>query len=134
LSDATNYLADGVPVAVFPEGQISPDGALLPMKAGFFKLAMQTGVPIVPLGMWGNQTAWIMEPPAADGTSIPSKFLDSADIHVHIGSPIDPAGLTLEELMAKVASEIDRLTKGLPNYSLDIYEHPLTQRDVSTSL
>jgi 1-acyl-sn-glycerol-3-phosphate acyltransferase len=52
-----DYLADGVPVGVFPEGTISKTGELMPLKTGFFKLAMETGVPIVPIGMWGNQDA-----------------------------------------------------------------------------
>lgn len=122
IQDAANYLADGVPVVVFPEGTISPTGVLMPFKVGFFKLAMETGVPIVPIGMWGNQDAWPMDKPKGDGSSVPSPWLGAADIQMHIGSPISTTdGSTLDELVVKVSADIDRITKALPNYTMDIY-------------
>jgi 1-acyl-sn-glycerol-3-phosphate acyltransferase len=116
MDDAASYLADGVNVALFPEGEISANGKLLPIKYGFFKLAHRTGVPIVPIGMWGNADAWGCAKPV-NGLNVPKKILGAADIHVRIGAPVlTDDGSTLDELVVKVAGELERLTKSLPNY------------------
>ena len=49
-------LAEGVPVLLFPEGTRSPDGQLLPFKDGAFQLAIEAGVPIVPVALTGTRS------------------------------------------------------------------------------
>ena len=46
---------DEVSVAVFPEGYTSKDGRLQHFRAGAFKIAMKTGVPIVVCSLAGTQ-------------------------------------------------------------------------------
>jgi 1-acyl-sn-glycerol-3-phosphate acyltransferase len=46
-------LAGGEIVGVFPEGRITPDGALLPAQPGVIAIAARAGVPIVPVGVRG---------------------------------------------------------------------------------
>lgn len=41
-------------VAIFPEGILNPSGELLPFKQGAAMLALQAGVPVVPLYSLGN--------------------------------------------------------------------------------
>ena len=48
---AQRILAAGHPLAVFPEGTRSPDGALREVKDGLALLAQRTGVPIVPVAI-----------------------------------------------------------------------------------
>ncbi len=48
-------LREGSNVLIFPEGSRSPDGALLPFKKGAFSLALQSGVPIVPVVISGTR-------------------------------------------------------------------------------
>jgi 1-acyl-sn-glycerol-3-phosphate acyltransferase len=53
---AAEVLRSGVDMTVFPEGTRSPDGRLLPFKKGPFHMAMETGVPIVPVTILGTRT------------------------------------------------------------------------------
>jgi 1-acyl-sn-glycerol-3-phosphate acyltransferase len=50
-------LARRVSVMIFPEGTRSPDGEMLPFKDGAFRLAVDAGVPILPLALAGTRTA-----------------------------------------------------------------------------
>lgn len=54
LADAAARIRAGQSVAIFPEGTRSKDGALLPFKRGSFTLAMEAGVPLVPLAIHGG--------------------------------------------------------------------------------
>ena len=54
LDQAANTLLAGISVAAFPEGTRSRDGKLLPFKQGMFYLAIQTGIPIVPVTVIGS--------------------------------------------------------------------------------
>ncbi len=49
LEQAASVMRSGVSMTVFVEGTRSPDGRLLPFKKGPFFLAMQCGVPVVPV-------------------------------------------------------------------------------------
>lgn len=54
LRAAGQVLRSGISMMVFPEGTRSPDGRLLPFKKGPFYLAMETGVPVVPVTILGT--------------------------------------------------------------------------------
>lgn len=49
---ACQYLREGKTVALFPEGKQSPAGARIPAKTGAIRMALETGAPIVPLGLY----------------------------------------------------------------------------------
>jgi 1-acyl-sn-glycerol-3-phosphate acyltransferase len=53
LSRAAARIAAGESVAVFPEGTRSPDGSVMPFKRGSFVLALEAGVPVVPVSLCG---------------------------------------------------------------------------------
>jgi 1-acyl-sn-glycerol-3-phosphate acyltransferase len=95
LDRAAEKLREGISVAAFPEGTRSRDGRLLPFKAGMFYLAIQTGVPIVPVTIIGSGK--IM--------SAKSWQVNRGEIIMVIGKPIDVSVYTIEtraELMEKV--------------------------------
>jgi 1-acyl-sn-glycerol-3-phosphate acyltransferase len=54
LDLAAEKLQEGISVASFPEGTRSRNGQLLPFKQGMFYLAIQTGIPIIPVSIIGS--------------------------------------------------------------------------------
>lgn len=54
ISEGIEILKSGHSMVLFPEGTRSPDGELLDFKAGGFKLATKSGVPIVPVTINGS--------------------------------------------------------------------------------
>ena len=54
LSAAVAALAQGECVAVFPEGTISLDLEPMRAKSGTARLALESGAPVVPVGLWGT--------------------------------------------------------------------------------
>lgn len=57
LVHAERALKDGEIVVIFPEGKVStdPSVALLPPKSGVARLALSTGVQVIPCATWGGQ-------------------------------------------------------------------------------
>ena len=102
LRFAADVLRSGVNMTIWPEGTRSPDGRLLPFKRGPFHLAMETGVPIVPITLAGTHEIW-----------------RKGEFAIHPGTatvvfhePIDPAAYaSLEDLIEAVR---ERIRSGLP--------------------
>ncbi|HUL70558.1 MAG TPA: lysophospholipid acyltransferase family protein [Gemmatimonadales bacterium] len=83
-------LARRVSVIIFPEGTRSKTGELLPFKDGAFHLAIETGVPILPLAVSGTRTAlakrdWRVAPAVAEVRVLP---------------PIETTGMTKADVAA----------------------------------
>ena len=51
LTQAVRTLAAGRSVVIFPEGAISPPDGFAPVHSGVARLALQSGVPVVPIGI-----------------------------------------------------------------------------------
>jgi len=51
LKQAVRILASGRSVVIFPEGAISPADGFAPVRSGVARLALQSGVPVVPIGI-----------------------------------------------------------------------------------
>lgn len=54
IGAAREALRHGMHLTIFPEGTRSRDGQLLPFRKGAFYLAMETGVPVVPVVLRGT--------------------------------------------------------------------------------
>jgi 1-acyl-sn-glycerol-3-phosphate acyltransferase len=55
---ATEVLKKGLHMVIYPEGTRSADGRLLPFKKGPFHLAMDSGVPVIPVTILGTFESW----------------------------------------------------------------------------
>lgn len=102
IDQAAKKVKNGKNVMVFPEGTRSPDGELLPFKKGGFVLAIKSGVPVLPIGIYGSNKI------------LPkgSLRISSGVINVVVGKPIDTRNFSVEEkekLMDVVRKEIEKL-------------------------
>lgn len=99
LATCRDRLDDRVSVMIFPEGTRSTDGDLLPFKDGAFRLAIEAGVPILPLAVHGTATA-LRKHDWRQGRS-------TAEVHVLEPVPTDGLGPDdLGELKATVRRRI----------------------------
>ena len=104
LKQSLRYLHEGLSFALYPEGTRSPDGRLRSFKRGAFVMAIQAGVPIVPVSIAGAQKImgkgeWAIQP---------------GEIIIRFAAAVDPTEYTvgkLSELLARVHSEV---AAGLP--------------------
>jgi 1-acyl-sn-glycerol-3-phosphate acyltransferase len=85
-------------VLFFPEGHRSRDGKLQPFYSGAFRLAQETGIPIVPLCITGTD---IMLPPG-------HSFLHPAKVRLLALDPVDPSGYPGKTGLAELRSEVQR--------------------------
>jgi 1-acyl-sn-glycerol-3-phosphate acyltransferase len=83
-------LDNRVSVMIFPEGTRSKTSELLPFKDGAFRLAIEAGVPILPLAVSGTATA-LRKHDWRFGRS---------DAEVRVLEPVETAGLTLADVPA----------------------------------
>jgi 1-acyl-sn-glycerol-3-phosphate acyltransferase len=59
LDAALDALRAGSVIAIAPEGSVNTDpDHLQRIRSGVTRLALPTGAPIVPVGIWGTQTRW----------------------------------------------------------------------------
>ena len=89
-------------VLIFPEGTRSPDGRLQRFHDGAAYLAIQSGVPVLPVAIVG----------AFDVLPARSSWFMPADIELRLGQPVPVAGLTARDrpaLTARLEQEVRRL-------------------------
>jgi 1-acyl-sn-glycerol-3-phosphate acyltransferase len=55
---AAEVLRRGLNMVIYPEGTRSTDGRLLPFKKGPFHLAIEAGVPVIPVTILGTAECW----------------------------------------------------------------------------
>ena len=99
LARLRRYLAEGVPVGLFAEGTRSRNGQLKDFKAGPFKLAIEAGVPVIPVAISGAGAAMPADQP----------WIRPSRITVRILEPIPTRGLTAEDVEPLRATVRQRL-------------------------
>lgn len=79
LTTAKRILGDGELFGIYPEGTRSHDGRLYRGKTGVARLALETGVPVIPVAVVGTD---VVAPPG-------KKFGSWTRPHVRYGKPLD---------------------------------------------
>jgi 1-acyl-sn-glycerol-3-phosphate acyltransferase len=105
LEKAAVKIRSGRPLVMFPEGTRSRDGNLAPFKKGAFHLALQAGVPVVPVSLQGTFEA------------MPPGFyrINRVPVHVRVHPAIDvepfasgDARRLMHAVREAIASGLDR--------------------------
>lgn len=100
LHEAALLIRGGRNVVLFPEGTRTRNGELLPFKKGGFNLAMDAGVPIVPLATVGGFRTL----PVGSIRIRPGRYV------VRFGVPVNPADFPQRDaLMTEVRNQIQGL-------------------------
>ena len=94
LNVAANKIKNGVSVLIFPEGTRSRDGKIRPFKKGGFVMAIESGVPIVPVVITGTRSIMTK-----------GKFrVNAGHVSMVIHKPIDTSAYTRETKEALMES------------------------------
>ena len=107
LDEAARRIRRGRSLLIYAEGTRSPDGSLLPFKKGGFILAIQAGVPVIPLTILGSRSVL----PKGSLRILPGT------ITVVVGDPIDPRPYPVEEkeaLMKRVRAVMSETLETAP--------------------
>ncbi len=97
-----DYLREGEPVCIFPEGKLTADGEIDEFKAGISRILKDTPVPVVPMalsGLWGSMFSYISGPRLR-----PWPRRAWARLRLIAGDAIGPENATPETLRAEVAA------------------------------
>ena len=102
LKQAVELLKDGHAVCVFPEGELSESGDMLPVKPGIALIARQAKAPIVCVGLTNTQRV------LPYGKRVPRPAFRS--IWIRWGCPWQPDGMEAEAILGRVTSELIELS------------------------
>jgi 1-acyl-sn-glycerol-3-phosphate acyltransferase len=59
LDDAVATIRGGAIAAIAPEGAVNPEpGELQRIRSGIARIAIPTGAPVIPVGIWGTHRRW----------------------------------------------------------------------------
>jgi 1-acyl-sn-glycerol-3-phosphate acyltransferase len=113
---AERLVEAGQMVVVYPEGSLTRDPELWPMrgKTGAVRVALEHNIPIVPAAHWGTQqlmARYSKKISLFPRKTIQVKFGDPVDLSEFRGRPINTA--TLNEATAVVMTSITRLLEDL---------------------
>jgi 1-acyl-sn-glycerol-3-phosphate acyltransferase len=104
VSKAIEYLRSGVSFLVYPEGTRSRDGRLRAFKSGTFVMAIEAGVPVVPISLIGTQRLmrkgeWFIRP---------------GEVTVRFGPAVEASNYTIEHREALRSRVRTLVASGLP--------------------
>ena len=123
LREALNWLKRGGVLGIAPEGTRSRLGVLQPGKPGVAYLASRTGVPVVPVAMWGHEKFWAAV-----------RHLRRPRVYIRVGEPILLPGIPnrakgkqLDEYTEQIMLAIARL---LPEEYRGVYSDKVREEEV----
>ncbi|WP_068110087.1 lysophospholipid acyltransferase family protein [Nocardioides dokdonensis] len=107
-------------VVVYPEGTITRDPGLWPMrgKSGAARIALATGCPVVPVGQWGAQHLLApyakrphLLPPRKRISMLVGEPVDLSDLVTDPGAPTSPAAVSAatDRIMARITGLVEQI-------------------------
>ncbi len=99
-------LTRGEIVGIFPEGQLTRDGALGPMRPGMDQILARRPVPVVPValsGLWGSVFSYAGGPPLA---KLPRRFRARVEVTVgRILAPTEANAASIERILTPLLQQ-----------------------------
>lgn len=110
MSDAGRIIRErGISVLIFPEGGRAADTRLQPFKEGAFYIAINSGVPVVPVALAGTEKVL----PFGSSTVSP------AVVHMKIGDPISTVGMTTKDRALLAQQSYEQIAEMLRGTDID---------------
>ncbi len=92
IKETIRRLRAGHMMNIYPEGERTPNGEIRPLLPGVALVAQRSGAAIVPAVIVGTFDAWPLQ----------RRFPRCRPVRIAFGPPLQLAGLTREEIMAKI--------------------------------
>lgn len=107
LRDAVAALGAGEAVCIYPEGTVTRDPDWWPMqgRTGVARLALETGVPVIPIAQWGPQFAY-------DRYHKKIAFLPRKTVHYVAGPPVDLSAYRDRPVTRELLREVTDVVMG----------------------
>lgn len=111
---ACSLLEQGATIAIFPEGRLVRREARIKAKSGVVRMALETGVPIIPLGFYIRpQDLITLRIPRSDNIP-PGDWQIAGKCYARFGEPWIPdpdksVAIQTEELMEQIYTLVDKL-------------------------
>ncbi|MCK6586632.1 MAG: 1-acyl-sn-glycerol-3-phosphate acyltransferase [Polyangiaceae bacterium] len=123
FAEAKRTLAGGVSIMIFPEGTRSQDGELGAFKDGAFQLAIEAGVPVLPLAVAGTREC---RPKG-------SLWFGEASAIVKVLEPISTTGLGPADIAMVRERARERIAEALPDLRARTADARATKPSASAS-
>lgn len=127
LDTGVRLLAEGRLLGIYPEGTRSPDGRLYKGKTGVARLALEAGVPVIPVAMAGTDRV----------NPIGSKMWRPHPVEIRFGAPLDFSryeGLAGDRFVER--SMVDEIMYSLMELSgqeyVDMYAASVKEREAAS--
>jgi 1-acyl-sn-glycerol-3-phosphate acyltransferase len=110
---ALQALKDGEVVGVFPEATISRSFTVKEIKSGAVRMAGSTGVPLIPMALWGTQRLWTKGRPRRLGQR-------HVPVIIAVGEPMHPGkrdngDAVAAELRERMQALLDQVQRDYPD-------------------
>jgi len=123
LDTGIGVLREGRLFGIYPEGTRSPDGRLFKGRTGVARMALEAGVPVVPVAMIGTDQA----------NPVGSRFWRPVRIGIRIGEPLDfsrYAGITDDRQVERAMTDeiMDAVQRLSGQEYVDVYASTLKDK------
>jgi 1-acyl-sn-glycerol-3-phosphate acyltransferase len=113
---AVDALRSGQLVGMFPEQTISRSYVPRPMKSGAARMALEAGVPLIPIVTWGGHRIWTSGRKATWQRKVPVSVWVDAPLHP---VPGETAAELTERLAARMRELVDEVVEAYPDRRAD---------------